>query len=73
MLEMSMTPAPVRDFIFDLHQATRRSLRIEDVQKLYDVKFREVTEKYFVLGPWPSSVSIASECDSDDAFLLFYR
>jgi hypothetical protein len=30
-------PVPIKDFLFDLHEAVRRSKRIGDVQKLYEV------------------------------------
>jgi translation initiation factor 3 subunit L len=30
----------IKDFVFDLHDATRRSYRVEDVQQLYDSKFK---------------------------------
>ena len=33
-------PDAIKDFIFDMHDATRRSLRVEDVQTLYDSKFK---------------------------------
>ena len=44
-----------------------------EVQNLYEVKFKEVTEKYFQSSPWPEANSIASEVDGDELFLLFYR
>mmetsp|Transcript_12489 Transcript_12489/g.18870 ORF Transcript_12489/g.18870 Transcript_12489/m.18870 type:complete len:506 (+) Transcript_12489:79-1596(+) len=66
-------PDAIKDFIFDMHDATRRSLRVEDVQTLYDSKFKEITEKYFSQGSWPSAQTVASECGDDYVFLLFYR
>lgn len=66
-------PEPIKDFIFDLHQATRKAFKVEDVQKLYDIKFKELSEKYFSQCPWPSLKHVASECYFDDDFLLFYR
>ena len=66
-------PDGIKDFVFDLHEASRRSLRLEDVEPLYDVKFREITEKYFATSAWPNPSDIESECGNDAVFLLFYR
>jgi translation initiation factor 3 subunit L len=59
--------------VFDLFQASRRTCRIEDVQVLYDQKFKELSDKYFTQSPWPSSEAISKECNDDDIFLLFYK
>ena len=70
-------PEAIKDFIFDLHQATRRiaggSKQVEDVQRLYEVRFKELSEKYFSQSPWPTAANVASECNFDEDFLLFYR
>jgi translation initiation factor 3 subunit L len=66
-------PDAVKDFVFDLHDAMRRSTRIEEVQRLYDVRFKEITEKYFAQSAWPDSKIIASEAGNDEGFLVFYR
>lgn len=66
-------PEPISEFIFDLHQATRKAFNVAEVQKLYDVKFKELSEKYFSQSPWPSPKHVAPECYFDDDFLLFYR
>jgi translation initiation factor 3 subunit L len=66
-------PDAIKDFIFDLHSASRRSLNLSEVESQYDVKFREVTEKYFPNSPWPEPSAIAIECGDDGVFLLFYR
>jgi hypothetical protein len=66
-------PAAIKDFLFDLHDAVRRSTRMDEVARLYDVKFKEITEKYFAQSPWPDSKIIAAEVGNDDGFLHFYR
>lgn len=66
-------PSAIRDFIFDLHEATRRSCRVEDIQRLYDIKYKEVTQKYFEKSPWPETKSISSEVNGDELFLALYR
>lgn len=66
-------PEVLKDFVFDLHDATRRSRRIEDAAPLYDTRFRELSEKYFAQSSWPMPDEIASECNNDATFLLFYR
>lgn len=30
----------IKDFVFDLHDATRRSFRVDDVHQLYENKFK---------------------------------
>ena len=66
-------PSVIKDFLFDLHDATRRSARIDEVQRLYDAKFKEITDKYFAQSPWPETKVIASEVGNDEGFLVFYR
>jgi len=66
-------PDAIKDFIFDLNDATRRSMRVEEVEPLYDVKFKEITDKYFASSAWPEPAAIAGECNEDAVFLLFYR
>lgn len=66
-------PKPLGDFIFDLHQATRNSMRVEEVVQLYDSKLKEVTEKYFASSPWPEARLVANDCGGDTEFLLFYK
>jgi hypothetical protein len=51
----------------------RRSRRAEDVQKLYETKFKEITDKYFNQSAWPDVKLIASEANNDEQFLLFYK
>jgi hypothetical protein len=36
----AMVSDAIKDFVFDLHDATRRSFRVEDVQQLYDLRFK---------------------------------
>ena len=66
-------PAAIRDFVFDLHDAMRRSRRQEEVHQLYDVKFKEITEKYFAQSAWPLPAAISKDVGNDENFLLFYR
>lgn len=66
-------PDVIKDFVFDLFQASRRTCRIEEVQVLYDQKFKELSDKYFTQSPWPTSEAISKECNDDDVFLLFYK
>ena len=66
-------PDPLKDFIFDLHQATRKAQIAEEVQPLYDVKFKELSEKYFPSSPWPTCKQVEEECRFDNEFLFFYR
>mmetsp|Transcript_18772 Transcript_18772/g.18877 ORF Transcript_18772/g.18877 Transcript_18772/m.18877 type:complete len:524 (+) Transcript_18772:190-1761(+) len=68
-----MLPEPIKDFVFDLYQSTRRSLQIEEVQQIYDSRFRELTDKYFSSSAWPEPAAIAPECNFDEVFLLLYR
>lgn len=66
-------PSVIKDFIFDLHDAMRRSRRVDEVQKLYDCKLKEITDKYFSLTSWPDCEAIAGEVNNDETFLVFYR
>jgi translation initiation factor 3 subunit L len=66
-------PNVIKDFIFDIHDAMRRSKRDEDVNVLYEVKFKEITEKYFGQSAWPNVESVAKEANYDEGFLLFYK
>ncbi len=68
-----LLPNQIKDFIFDLHDATRRSRRTEEVQKLYETKFKEITDKFFNQSAWPDAKLIASEANHDEPFLLLYR
>jgi translation initiation factor 3 subunit L len=66
-------PGQIRDFVFDLHESTRMSMRQDDVAHYYEVRFKELTEKYFNKSTWPSAQSVAPECNGDEAFLAFYK
>ena len=66
-------PSSIRDFIFDLHQASRISLINQEVTQAYEIKFKELTERYFLSSAWPDTDSIANECKNDSDFLLFYK
>ena len=68
----SQIPSSIRDFVFDLHSATRQSLRLQEVSQGYELKFKELTEKYFAQSTWPEGEAIASEFNNDPVFLLFY-
>jgi translation initiation factor 3 subunit L len=71
-MEFSL-PSAIKDFVFDLYTASRVSLRLDDVTQAYEVKFKELTDKYFSQTAWPESEAISSECKNDQIFLLFYR
>jgi hypothetical protein len=45
-------PAVIKDFIFDLHDATRRSMRQELVQELYELRFKVSTLYYKLTSCW---------------------
>ena len=66
-------PESISNWIFDLHDATRRSMRSEEVQPLYEVQYKELTDKFFAQTPWPHEKVIAPECNYDDTFLVFYN
>jgi len=69
----SCIPAPVKDFVFDLHDSARRSQNASEQAPLYSGTFRELSSKYFPSSQWPSTEGIASECSNDPLFLAFYR
>ncbi|KAH8051665.1 hypothetical protein JL720_15049 [Aureococcus anophagefferens] len=56
----------IKDFAFDLHDATRRSHLAEDIKRLYTVEFKELSEKYCDKQPWPVAEAIASQCIGND-------
>ena len=66
-------PEDIRYFVFDLHDSCRRALRVEEVQINYEIKFKELTEKYFAKSAWPEAANVAYECSNDENFLLFYK
>eukprot|EP01035_Chromulina_nebulosa_P021709 gene21709-28093_t len=66
-------PLVIKNYIYDLHQSSRKALRADEVQRLYEIEFKEITDKYFSSSPWPDVKSIAVECDNDEFFLYFYR
>lgn len=69
----SCIPAPLKDFVFDLHDTARRSHIEAEQNTLYTGTFRELSSKYFAQSAWPSPESIASECGNDPLFLALYR
>eukprot|EP00571_Detonula_confervacea_P003376 CAMPEP_0172327414 /NCGR_PEP_ID=MMETSP1058-20130122/59502_1 /TAXON_ID=83371 /ORGANISM="Detonula confervacea, Strain CCMP 353" /LENGTH=544 /DNA_ID=CAMNT_0013044453 /DNA_START=41 /DNA_END=1675 /DNA_ORIENTATION=- len=71
--EDSLFPEAVKDFVFDLHDASRRSFVPSEQQSLYQTTFREITSKYFPNVAWPSPKAIASECGNDTLFLALYN
>eukprot|EP00986_Skeletonema_menzelii_P002896 scaffold843_cov143-Skeletonema_menzelii.AAC.15 len=66
-------PDSVKDFVFDLHDASRRSFIASEEQALYSGTFREITAKYFPNVAWPSPAAISSECGGDELFLALYN
>lgn len=59
-------PSAVRDFVFDLHDACRRSQRPEEMKALYSGVFVELSAKHYTHKPWPSAEEMSSECESDE-------
>ncbi len=66
-------PAALRDFVFDIHDATRRACRVDEVQRLYEHRYKEVTDQYFPNSHWPDAKHIAQEVQHDEVFLALYR
>ena len=66
-------PAAVLDFVFDLHDVTRRSHRQEEMKNLYSQTFPDLCNKYFGSEEWPEAEAISGECDGDLMFLGFYK
>lgn len=66
-------PNQIRDFVFDLHELTRITFRSDDLQQVYELKFKELTEKFFPQSQWPDARAVSPECNSDEKFLIFYR
>lgn len=65
-------PAAIGNFLFDLHDSVRRSRLSEEVQKLYEVKLKEITDKYFAQSTWPEAKVIAADVYNDEFFLALY-
>lgn len=66
-------PANIKEFIFDLHQAVGYSCRLDEVQPLYETKFREFSDSTYNNSAWPDAATISSEVDGDEVFLALYR
>lgn len=66
-------PEAISNWIFDLHNATRTSLRSEEVQPLYEVQYKDLTDHFFGQTAWPIEGVVAQECANDSIFLLFYK
>ena len=69
----NLMPTALTDFVFDLFDSVTLSQLPEEQTKLYEVDFRELSQKYFANQAWPSPQSIASECNGDPLFLAVYR
>jgi translation initiation factor 3 subunit L len=66
-------PKQIEDFLFDLQDSVCRSHIQEDVQRLYEIKYREVSEKYFGTNAWPDAKVVAPVVFNDEFFLALYR
>jgi translation initiation factor 3 subunit L len=66
-------PQRIRDFLFDIHEATRTSLRADDANRLYEQEFKEITDKFFPKSAWPDAKAISEEVRHDAFFLHLYR
>jgi len=69
----SCIPEVIKNVIFDLHDSVATSQIYDEQVTLYNVTFRDLSQKYFASSPWPSPRSIASECGGDPLFLALYR
>jgi hypothetical protein len=65
-------PNALKDFVFDMYQASRVSFFRNDVDSAYDM-YKEICDRFFANAPWPDASKIAPECNMDKHFLLFYR
>jgi len=72
ILDFSLPPA-IRDFVFDLHDAVRRARVVEEVQRLYETRLKEITDKYFNQSSWPDAKAISTDVYNDEFFLAIYR
>jgi hypothetical protein len=66
-------PSQIREFIFDLYQAVRVAKIPEEIQHLYEVKCKEITDQYFSQSTWPEAKMIAGDVKNDELFLALYR
>jgi len=73
MSDSYLLTSAVKDFVFDLHDAFRRSQRPEELRSLYTYSFAELSVKYYSSEPWPSMAAVASECEGDELFLAMYE
>lgn len=71
--DSELMPTVLTDFIFDLYQSVTMSQIPEEQAKLYEVEFRDLTQKYFSNQPWPGPQAVAGECNGDPLFLAVYR
>ena len=51
----------IKDFVFDLHDASRRSHIAEDLKRLYNLEFKDLSDKYCDKAPWPSAPAVSSQ------------
>ena len=68
----------IKDFVFDLHDASRRSHIAEDLKRLYNLEFKDLSDKYCDKAPWPSAPAVSSQCIGNDGqpdayFLCVYK
>ena len=66
-------PEAIANWVFDLQDATRNSMRSDEVQPLYEVQYKELTDRFFGQTAWPLDNVVAQECGNDEVFLLFYK
>ncbi len=66
-------PEPVENFIFDLFQAVRYSCRMDEVQRLYEIRLKELTEQYYPTSHWPHVDQISAIIGQDELFLALYK
>jgi len=56
----------IKDFVFDLHDACRRSHMTDDIKRLYNNEFKDLSEKYCDKEPWPAAESISNQAIGND-------
>ncbi len=71
--DLSPAESAVCDFVFDLYSAAIKSQKIDVVTPINEVQFKDLCERYFSQKPWPTCAQVASECEEDEVFLLFYQ
>lgn len=70
--ETYILPKEVMDFIINFRQ-NLLSQNNNDIEMVYEHRFRKLTEKYYKDSAWPTAELIAEYVDNDKLFLTLYR